>query len=76
MCFQDLIELNFPPCPDVRDLRLAMASLGFHPHSREKIKRGALGGKREKKSQRIKNKSTGGSTSGLSEPRRLKGQWS
>lgn len=64
----------FRTSPDVGDLRLAMASLGFQPHSRKKIKRGAL--EEEKKSQRIKNKSTGGSTSSLSEPRRLKGQWS
>lgn len=37
-------------------------------------KKGGLEGR--KKSQRIKNKSTGGSSSSLSEPRRLKGQWS
>lgn len=48
--------------------------LEFQPHSRKKIKGGAV--EEEKKSQRIKNKSTGGSTSSLSEPRRLKGQWS
>lgn len=37
-----MIELYFPASPDVGDLRLAMASLGFQPHSRKKIKRGAL----------------------------------
>lgn len=37
-----MIELYFPAGPDVGDLRLAMASLGFQPHSRKKIKRGAL----------------------------------
>lgn len=42
ICFQDEIELCVPARPDVRDLRLAMASLGFQPHSRKKIKRGAL----------------------------------
>lgn len=41
ICVQDLIKPCFPARPDVADLRLAMASLGFQPHSR-KIERGAL----------------------------------
>lgn len=48
---------------------------GVSATQQEEDKKGGLeGGK--KKSQRIKNKSTGRSTSSLSEPRRLKGQWS
>lgn len=74
ICFQDLIELYFPACSDVEDLRLAMASLGFSATQQEEDKKGGFGGR--KNSQRIKNKSTGGSTSSLSEPRRLNGQWS
>lgn len=66
-----MIELYFPATPDVGDLRLA----GVSAAQQEEDKRGGGCGGR-KKSQRIKNKSTGGSTSSLSEPRRLKGQWS
>lgn len=49
---------------------------GVSVTQQEEDKKGGLERGKKKKSQHIKTKSTGGSTSSLSELRRLKGQWS
>lgn len=42
ICDQDLIELYLPAYSDVKDLKLAMASLGFSATQQEEDKKGGF----------------------------------
>lgn len=68
---QDVIELYSPATPRVGEFEACFTRV--LATQQEGDKKGDFGG-RKKNPQSIKHKSTGGSISSLSEPRRLKGQ--